>query len=325
MNKSVSKFKIQPKVIFSPKYDIRFFGIENLHPFDSCKYGKVWKELKKRLGTNLDKWKISPKREASKDELSTVHTKAYLSDLITNSQYLSQALEILPLAIIPYKLIDEFILSPMRLATMGTILAAELALENRITVNLSGGYHHASRENGEGFCIYSDIGVAIYQLRESGKIKPDDKVLVIDLDAHQGNGIARIFYEDKNVLIFDMYNKDIYPQDKRARKRIDVDIPLHSDTKDSVYLGELKTKLPLFLESQKDAKIAFYNAGTDIYKKDPLGKLHISKQGILERDKFVFDSLISYNIPCAMVLAGGYTKESYKLITNSVYYILTEL
>ena len=267
-------------------------------------------------------WIVKPEIEVSTDELSAVHSLSYLSDLVKSPQYLAQALEIPPLALIPYKFIDASVLYPMRLATKGTILAAESALENQIAVNLSGGYHHARRDNGEGFCIYSDIGVAIYQLRNSQKIKFDDKVLVIDLDAHQGNGIARIFYEDKNVLIFDMYNKDIYPKDTWARKRIDYNIPLNSDTGDSEYLNQLKRELPKFLENQKYAKIAFYNAGTDIYERDSLGKLRISKEGVLERDKFVFNSLVELGIPFVMVLAGGYTKESYKLVAESVSYLL---
>jgi histone deacetylase 11 len=315
-------FTIKPKVIFSPKYDIRFFGVEQLHPFDSCKYGRVWKKLQKTFGKNLDNWTISPDREVSKAELSTVHTQEYLSESIRNSQYLGQALELPPLRFVPYKLIDQAILSPMRLATRGTIIAAESALESGIAINLSGGYHHANREQGKGFCIYSDIGVAINQLRQSGKIKSDDKILVIDLDAHQGDGISRIFYEDKNVFIFDMYNKDIYPQDIWARQRINFDIPLDSGTKDSEYFAKLKSKLPLFLENFKDAKIAFYNAGTDIYERDFLGKLSITKEGVLARDKFVFNSLMDWEIPCIMVLSGGYTKESYKLVANSICDIL---
>jgi histone deacetylase 11 len=318
----MSKIKPKPKVIFSSKYDIQFFGVEKLYIFDTCKYGRAWKKLKKIFGEKLDKWTECPEREVSIEELSAVHTKAYLSDLITNSQYLSQALEIPPLALVPYQLIDKTVLSPMRLATRGTILAAESALEDGICVNLSGGYHHASREKGEGFCIYSDIGVAIYQLRQSGKIKSDDKVLVIDLDAHQGHGIARIFYEDNSIFIFDMYNKDIYPQDTWARKRINTNIPLSSGTNDSVYIHNLESQLPLFLENQRDAKIAFYNAGTDIYERDPLGKLSISKEGILKRDKFVLNSLINFGIPCTMVLGGGYTKESYELVAESICYIL---
>ncbi|MFL9458102.1 histone deacetylase [Tolypothrix bouteillei VB521301_2] len=314
--------KLNPSIIFSPKYDIQFFGLEKLHPFDSCKYGRVWKELKKIFGKNLDNWTKSPEREVLTDELSTVHTQGYLSEFLTNSWYLSQALELLPLALVPYKLIDRAVLYPMRLATRGTILAAECALEDGISVNLSGGYHHASREQGEGFCIYSDIGIAIYQLRQSGKIKSDDKVLVIDLDAHQGNGIARIFYKDESVFILDMYNEDIYPQDSWARKRINANIPLNSGTNNSVYLDKLKTELPLFIKTYKDAKIAFYNAGTDIYENDSIGKLRISKQAVLERDKFVFNSLIDSEIPCAMVLSGGYSKESYKLVVNTIDYIL---
>ncbi|WP_339377582.1 histone deacetylase family protein [Calothrix sp. NIES-2100] len=318
----MSKIKPKPKIIFSPKYDIQFFGLEKLHLFDSCKYGRAWKKLKNKFGEKLDNWTKCPETEVSIDELSTVHTKAYLSELITNSQYLSRALEIPPLALVPNKLIDKKVLYPMRLATRGTIMAAECALEDGISVNLSGGYHHASREQGDGFCIYSDIGVAIYQLKQSGKLKSDDKVIVIDLDAHQGNGIARIFYEDRSVVIFDMYNADIYPLDMWARKRIDANIPLSQGTDDSVYIDKLERELPSFIENQRDAKIAFFNAGTDIYERDPLGKLSISKQGVLKRDKFVLNSLINLDIPCAMVLGGGYTKESYELVADSIYDIL---
>ncbi|NEQ35191.1 MAG: histone deacetylase [Okeania sp. SIO3I5] len=312
---------IQPKIIYSPKYDIRFFGIEKLHPFDSCKYSRVWKTLIAEFGYQLlKKITTQPQKTASKSELLTVHNDYYLN-LLKSSQYVAQALELLPLAIVPNWIQNKFVLTPMLWATKGTIIAAEEALKSGIAINLSGGYHHASQERGEGFCIYSDIAISIALLQKSNKIKKGEKVIIIDLDAHQGNGLERIFYDDPDVLIFDMYNQDIYPQDTLAREGINYDIPLHLGTQDDQYLGLLKEKLPSFLNEASEAKIAFYNAGTDIYKSDLLGGLKISAKGVLERDKFVFKNLTEANIPWVMVLSGGYTQQSYKLIANSISYL----
>ena len=156
----------------------------------------------------------------------------------------------------------------------------------------------------------------------SGIIGNEDQIVIIDLDAHQGNGLERIFENDKNVHILDMYNKDIYPDDKWAKKRIDYNIPLNSGTKDQEYLQKLTKNLPLLLNKIKHPKIAFYNAGTDIYAGDSLGKLSISVKGILERDQFVFDALIKENIPFVMLPSGGYSKQSHFLIANSIEYLL---
>lgn len=314
--------QVRPRIVFSPEYDIKFFGVEKLHPFDSCKYSRAWNKLLHQFGGDLRKITVVPEEEASTSELELVHSTDYLLTLLKDSQFLAKALEVLPLAIIPSKLIDWSVLRPMRLATKGTIIAAKQALECGVAVNLSGGYHHASRDSAEGFCIYSDIAVAIQKLRQEKVLEVDDKVIVIDLDAHQGNGTERVFYKDRNVYIFDMYNKDIYPQDRWARKRIDYDFPLDSKTDDVTYLNELEKGLERLIEQVQDAKVVFYNAGTDIYDKDPLGKLRISAQGILERDKLVLNSCVKANIPCAMVLSGGYTRESYELVARTVSYIL---
>lgn len=315
----------QPKLIYSPRYDIRCFGLEKLHPFDSCKYSRSYHKLSEDVDPKILKQiTITPKQPASKDELLAVHTDTYLQQL-NSSQYVASALELSLLANLPNSVQHQFVLAPMRYAVKGTILAAEAALNSGIGINLSGGYHHASKEKGEGFCIYSDIAIAISLLRKNGQLQPDDQVMIIDLDAHQGNGIERIFYDDPQVLIFDMYNQAIYPYDTFARERIDYDLPLELGTSDQVYLDLLKENLPLFLEKAGSAKIAFYNAGTDIYESDPLGALKISKQGILERDKFVFHSLLDANIPWAMTLSGGYTQESYQLVADSISYLVNHL
>ena len=315
---------IQPKLIYSPNYDLKFLGLEKLHPFDGCKYSKAWNELKKRFGSKLDRLLISPSREASIDELSLVHDRDYLAHSLSNPRYLAQALELFPLASLPYPLINRSILKPMRLATMGTMIAAKCALEHGLAVNLSGGYHHASQDSGEGFCLYSDIGVALRTLIEDNRVDEGDNMVIIDLDVHQGNGLERIFYNDPNVYILDMYNQDIYPQDYVAQNRINYDIPLPSQTEDDFYLNTLEKQMVRLIEETKNPKIAFYNAGTDIYWEDPLGNLNISAQGILERDRLVLNMMADANIPCVMVLSGGYTHENYKLIANSLSFIIEE-
>ncbi len=310
-----------PRVIYSSNYDIKFHGLEKFHSFDSCKYSKAWKELKKMFGSRLKDLTLYPKHSVNKNDLLTVHPESYLNAL-ESSRYLAKALEFFPLAFISSNVLDKYILLPMRWATMGTVLGAYYALECGATANLSGGYHHASKQTGQGFCIYSDISVAIMSLRKSGRLNQNNQVLVIDLDAHQGNGLERVFFEDNNITFFDMYNADIYPQDSWAKKRIDYEVCLASGDDDQVYLEKLKRHLPLFLKKNREASIAFYIAGTDIYCKDPLGRLSVSLKGILERDIYVFQSLNRRKIPFTMTLGGGYTKDSYKLVSNTICTLL---
>jgi histone deacetylase 11 len=313
--------KMRPKLIYSPGYDIHFFGIEKLHPFDSCKYSRTWKALLEKFGTRLQDLTIITTNSATPEMLLTVHTNDYLNQL-KNSRFIARALELDSLGFLPWKILDRCVLEPMRLATMGTVMAAQTALETGIAINLSGGYHHACRDRGEGFCIYSDLAVAIALLRQQERISQNDSIAIIDLDAHQGNGLERIFEQDPTVHILDMYNRDIYPNDREAISRINCDLPLKSGTGDQEYLGKLREYLPKFLEQIKQLKIAFYNAGNDIYEHDPLGRLKISKQGILERDRLVFQTLLTAKIPTVMVLSGGYTRDSYRLVADSITDVL---
>jgi histone deacetylase 11 len=313
--------RIQPKVVYSPDYDIHFLGLEKLHPFDSCKYSRAWSVLLRRFGNLLQQYHLTPSAPVHGTTLELIHTAAYLQKL-RRSWYVAEALELGSLALLPMQIIDWRVLQPMRLATMGTVIAAETALENGIAINLSGGYHHASRDRGEGFCIYSDIAIAIAVLRHSQKLAADDSVLIVDLDAHQGNGLERIFHEDPSVHILDMYNQNVYPNDPWARARINCDIPVSSGTRDQQYLGLLRQHLPAFLQTIDPPKIAFYNAGTDVYEYDPLGRLNISQQGILERDRFVFQTLTNAGIPWVMVLSGGYTRDSHRLVADSITSVL---
>jgi histone deacetylase 11 len=322
---TIEPTKIQTRLVYSPEYDIRWLGLEKLHPFDSCKYSRTWNALFDRFGDGLQSATLSPTAPATVELLQTIHTPEYLQQL-TRSRHVAQALELASLAWVPNSILDLHVLQPMRLATMGTVIAAKTALKTGIGINLSGGYHHASGDRGSGFCVYADVAIAIASLRQSGQLTATDSIAIIDLDAHQGNGVARIFERDRAVHILDMYNRDIYPQDRQAIDRIDRNLPLASGTRDTEYLDKLQQHLPSFLNRidslserlHQRPKIAFYNAGTDIYEYDPLGRLKISAQGVLERDRFVFRTLVDAEIPVVMVLSGGYTSESYQLVAKSV-------
>jgi histone deacetylase 11 len=153
-----------PRVVYNRRYNIGFYGLERLHPFDTHKYGRAWKRLERHFGPKLGHLHIKTDRAANRDELLLVHTADYLTQL-TDSQYVAGALEVPQLRYLPAWLIDWHVLNPMRWATRGTILAAHASLEHGFVVNLGGGYHHAKPDRGEGFSTYSDIGIAVASIR----------------------------------------------------------------------------------------------------------------------------------------------------------------
>jgi histone deacetylase 11 len=313
-----------PRVIYSPRYNISLFGLERLHPFDSQKYGRAWQVLRKRFGKALDPMWVRPSRPASREEILLVHSAAYLSKL-RDTSYLATALEVPVARYVPAWILDWRILRAMRWATAGTIEAARESLKHGLAINLSGGFHHAKPGSGEGFCIYADAAIAIRVLRQEGQLGSDARIAYIDLDAHQGNGVCHCFEQDQQVYIFDMYNSQIYPAyDSAARDRVDCNLRLTSACEGEEYLRTLKNNLPGFLDSvgREPIGLALYNAGTDVFTGDPLGGLNLSAADILERDLFVVKQLRGRGIPTALVLSGGYTRESYRLVADSVIPLL---
>jgi histone deacetylase 11 len=316
-----------PRVVYSRHYNIGFFGLERLHPFDSRKYGRAWKCLRRRFGAVLRQIWVRPPRPVRREELLTVHQQDYLNRL-RQPKYAASALEVPQLRYAPSWLIDWCVLRPMRWATMGTVVAARECLRHGFVVNLGGGYHHAKPGGGEGFCIYSDIALAIHFLRHEGLLAADDRVAYVDLDAHQGNGVCHAFMRDNRVFIFDMYNAAIYPAyDAAARERIDCDVGFAGRCHETDYLRKLQDRLPGFLDSimqQRRVALAIYNAGTDVVRGDPLGGLKLSADAILQRDMFVAQELRKRGLPAMMLLSGGYTPVSYKLVADSVIRLLEE-
>ncbi len=305
-------------IVFSPHYDITLGGVEKLHPFDTGKYGKVYEYLVKKTGIAKDRFYVPDM--ASQEDLLSVHSKEYL-DSLKESLVIAAIAEVSLLRYLPNSVLQNRLLKPMKYATGGTILGCELALKYGWAINLSGGYHHAKRDSGGGFCFYADIPIAIYKLFTK---KSDLSVMIVDLDAHQGNGCESIFADDCRVYIFDVYNKDIYPWDDEARRYIDFNYPVESYIGDKEYLSLIEAKLTdAILASKPD--IIVYNAGTDIFREDPLGCMNISHDGIIKRDEIVFKTAIKNDIPILMVLSGGYSKRSAAIIGESIENILKNI
>lgn len=204
----------------------------------------------------------------------------------------------------------------MLIATKGSLDAACLAFEFGWGINLSGGYHHASLYNGEGFCIYSDITLIVKYLNDWF---PDRniKFMIIDLDAHQGNGYEKDLINHDNVFILDAYNPNIYPNDNYAKKGIRCDININRNDDDKSYLSKVKENIINSIDEFSPSFI-IYNAGTDCLDGDPLGRLSISKEGIIKRDELIFEFAINNKIPIVMLMSGGYQRSNGEIIGESI-------
>ncbi|KAK1438297.1 hypothetical protein QVD17_04104 [Tagetes erecta] len=298
-------------IIYSTSYDISFLGIEKLHPFDSSKWGRICGFLIEN-GV-LEKTRIVEPLEATKDDLLVVHSKSYL-DSLKSSLNVSIITEVPPVALFPNCLVQNKVLYPFRKQVGGTILAAKLAKERGSAINVGGGFHHCSADRGGGFCAYADISLCIHYAFVRLNIS---RVMIIDLDAHQGNGHEKDFSRDRRVYILDMYNPYIYPLDYEARKYIDQSVEVPSGTATEEYLIKLDEALEV-AGNAFDPELVIYNAGTDILDGDPLGRLKISPHGVTIRDEKVFKFARDKNIPLVMLTSGGYMKSSARVIADSI-------
>ncbi len=187
------------------------------------------------------------------------------------------------------------------MATGGTILSAELALKHKLACNTAGGSHHAFPNSGNGYCVFNDVAVAAYNLLDKHQVK---KILVYDLDVHQGDGTAKIFENNEKVYTLSIHSKKNYPL---IKQKSDQDIEVEDDITDDEYLNTVSKSLEIVNKMNFD--FVFYVAGVDIHKNDKLGKLNISTEGIIEREKMVIKNFYKNNVPLCGVLGGGYNKD----------------
>jgi histone deacetylase 11 len=300
-------------LVYHPAYNITAFGLERLHPFDSRKSRRIHDAFVSR-GLRRPRDFVRP-RPVTRADLVAVHSPDYLWSL-RSPETLARILEVPVIRRLPAWAIDWRILRPMRYATGGTVLACRLALERGIAVNLGGGFHHAAAGWGGGFCIYADAPLAAKLLRDEGKV---GKVLVVDLDAHQGNGTASAFQEWPWASIFDLYERDIFPARKEPE---DYPLPVKSGLTGVEYLGIVRDSLPYVLENERP-DLLIYNAGSDPFAGDPLAGFRLTESDIAERDLLVVSLARERGIPVAMVLSGGYSAESWRIHADSIEGILT--
>ncbi|MBD3627843.1 histone deacetylase [Cyclobacterium sp.] len=184
----------------------------------------------------------------------------------------------------------------------GSMMAATYALDSGIGMNIAGGTHHAYKDKGEGFCLLNDIAItAAYLIKEKGL----KKVLVVDLDVHQGNGTAKIFEDNPQVFTFSMHGAHNYPLHK---EKSDLDVPLEDKTGDSSYLKLLNRYLPELLDTIEPDFIIF-QSGVDVLETDKLGRLGLSIRGCRERDRVVLEAARLHQIPIMCCMGGGYAKK----------------
>ena len=265
------------------------------HKFPINKFGELANYLiKKKIVKNFHK-----PYPCSDETLKRAHSESYINHIK------NKTLDRSGIKKIGFPLVDSVIKRSL-VATGGTVLASKLAINNGLACNTAGGSHHANFEEGAGYCVFNDVAVAAQYLLDRGLA---GRILIIDLDVHQGNGNSDIFKDNRNVFTFSMHSKTNYP----AKKSIsDLDVELDDNTEDKEYIKILKFYLNQL--NQENFDYIFYIAGVDIHFNDRLGKLKISDEGIKERDELVTENFFSKGIPLCGVLGGGYNKDFNKLI-----------
>lgn len=201
-----------------------------------------------------------------------------------------------------------------------SLQAAALALQHGWAINLGGGMHHAHRGDGSGWCVYDDIYLAIRRLRAASGGRAAQRVLYIDLDTHQGNGVARdkLHYSRGASGAGKTYNAGIFPLDEYAKAGVDLRIELASGCGDAQYLGAVAEGLERAFREFPAPDLVVYNAGTDVLAGDALGRLGLSAGAVVRRDEAVWAAAAAAKSPIAMVLSGGYTPASTPCIASSI-------
>jgi acetoin utilization deacetylase AcuC-like enzyme len=274
-------------VVHSPRYQIDL----GPHVFPTQKYRLVADSLSGHEGVAFRE-----PEPATWDQLALVHTPDYLARIRTGTLTLEELSQLeLPWSA---EMVEGF-----RLMVGGTIQAASIACglssDFRVVCHLGGGLHHAFPNHGEGFCPFNDVAVAARVLQARGV----DRLAIVDLDVHHGNGTAFIFESDPRVFTFSMHQQHNYPMWK---PRGSLDIGLPDGVHDATYLHELDQALPRVMAHAPQC--VFYLAGADPYEDDQLGGMRLTKEGLRRRDRLVIEVVRAAGVPLVITLAGGYAR-----------------
>ena len=267
------------------------------HKFPIKKFGELFKLLKNdKIVSEKNLHIPSP---ASLEDLARVHTHEYI-EKISNLTLSQEEEKKLGFPMVPSVRQRSFV------ATGGTILAAQLALNEGLACNTAGGSHHAFANSGNGYCVFNDVAVAAKKLITEHHIK---NILIFDLDVHQGDGTAKIFENDENVFTLSIHSKKNYPLNKQLSN---LDIELDEGIKDDEYLEIVFNALEEM--NKKKFDYVFYVAGVDVHEDDRIGKLKISTEGIKKREELVIHNFYKKRVPLCGVLGGGYNKDFNQLV-----------
>lgn len=278
------------KIAFDPIYA---HPLPDNHRFPMLKYQLIPEQLMHE-GTYTNDHFFAP-GICSEEIILYTHDQAYLNKLLYQQLSPSEQRKIgFPQS--PELIQRELII------TQGTIDACLYALETGVALNVAGGTHHAFADRGEGFCLLNDMAIAANYLL---KQKISNKILIIDLDVHQGNGTAKLMEKEERVFTFSMHGAHNYPFHK---ENSDLDIGLKDGTTGQEYLAILGETLPPLINQVKP-DFAFYLSGVDILNTDKFGKLQVSLNECNQRDEMVFEQLKKYQIPVTVALGGGYSPD----------------
>ena len=277
------------KIAFHPIYK---HPLPEGHRFPMEKYDLLPQQLLHE-GTCIQENFFLPERMVNTTPILAVHEPEYFYDLlnITLDQRAARK--------IGFPLSEVLVEREITIAD-GTIKASEFALLNGISMNIAGGTHHAYTNRGEAFCMLNDQAIGARYLQNKNLAK---KILIVDLDVHQGNGTAEIFTNDKSVFTFSMHGKGNYPFKKEIS---DLDIALENNTDDKTYLDVLYRILPKLIAEQEPDFI-YYLSGVDVISTDKLGKLGMTVLGCKARDRFVLEQCNLNQIPVMCSMGGGYS------------------
>ena len=289
------------RLFYSPYY---YADIGEDHVFPIKKFELV-RDVLLNEGTLTPDEIIEP-QPALPEDLLLIHTEDYVSRL-TNGTLTAKEIRKLGL---PW---SQSLVRRTYLAVSGTINAARSALETGISSNLAGGTHHAFADRGEGFCVLNDVAIAIRVLQRENSAK---RFLIVDCDVHQGNGTAFIFKDEPEVFTFSMHGAKNYPLFKEISN---LDIELADKTGDIEYLETLEQALPRIFLHNPD--IVFYLGGADPFEKDKLGRLSLTMDGLMNRDKMALNFAKENHTPIITVMSGGYAldiKDTVEIHSNTI-------
>ena len=276
------------KIAFNNNY---IYPLEENHRFPMIKYELIPEQLI-RENTCVDENFFSPGKIDSKIVLKT-HQKEYFN------RFTSLKLSKKEIREIGFPLSQELVDRELQIA-QGTVSGVNYSLKNGISMNIAGGTHHAFYDRGEAFCMLNDQAIAANYIIQEGLFK---KILIIDLDVHQGNGTASLFNSNPNVYTLSFHGKKNYPFRK---EKSDLDIEFEDNTNDKEYLKVLKETIPKVID-QFEPEFIFYLSGVDVLQNDKLGRLSLTLNGCKERDKFILQTCKVNSIPLQVSMGGGYS------------------